>query len=196
MAGWLLIAIIIVAVLIVAGAVAAMMRTRRTAALRDRFGSEYDRTVESRQGRRAAESELHGREKRREELQIRPLPVPTRDRFAAEWVTVQGNFVDQPVSSLVAADGLVASVMRERGYPVEDFAVQSDLISVDHPQVVENYRHAHTVFLRAQNQSATTEELREAMVRYRSLFDELLHDTDNATPQDTSPIASDQELTR
>ena len=195
MASWLLIAIVVVAVLIIAGAAATVIRGRRTASLREHFGSEYDRTVENRQGRRAAESELRGREKRREQLQIRPLPAPTRERFAAEWATVQQNFVDQPVSSLVAADGLVSSVMRERGYPVDDFAAQADLVSVDHPQVVENYRHAHAVFLRAQSQSASTEELREAMVRYRSLFDESLHDTDDATPQGTSPV-SDQELTQ
>jgi hypothetical protein len=166
---WILIAVIVVVVLI---AVAVAVGQRRTAALRQRFGPEYDRAVEAREDRRTAEAELRDRERRRAQLDIKPLPEDERVRYAGEWLEVQERFVDQPSEAVVAADGLLYGVMEARGYPMGDFEAQADLVSVDHPRVVENYRSAHGVHQQAEH--ASTEELREALLRYRSLFDELL----------------------
>ena len=142
--------------------------------LRERFGSEYDRTVETHDGQRAAEAELRGRERERARLDIKPLSEASRVRYSDEWRTVQQSFVDQPEGATTAAYELVNRVMAERGYPMSDFDAQADLVSVDHPDVVQNYRVAHGIHERAQRQEASTEDLREAMLRYRSLFEELL----------------------
>jgi hypothetical protein len=173
MAAWVWILIVIAAVVVIA-AIAVAARQRKTAALRQRFGPEYNRAVEARQGRRPAEADLRDREKQRAQLDIRPLPEDVRVRFAEEWRDVQERFVDQPSEAVVAADRLVHSVMEARGYPMGDFDAQADLVSVDHPDVVENYRFAHGIHERAQQQQASTEDLRDALLRYRSLFDELL----------------------
>lgn len=165
---------IVIAIVIVIAAIVMAARQRRTAALRQRFGPEYDRTVESREGRRAAEADLHQREKERAKFEVRPLPEGMRARFAEEWRHVQDRFVDQPSGAIVGADELVHRVMEARGYPMRNFEDQAGLISVDHPEVVENYRFAHDIHERAQVQQASTEDLREALLRYRSLFDELL----------------------
>jgi hypothetical protein len=180
MATWVWILIVIAAVVVVA-LIAMAARQRRTAALRQRFGPEYDRAVEAGKGRRAAEADLRDRERQRAQLDIRPLPEGMRVRFAQEWQDVQKRFVDQPSDAVVAADRLVHSVMEARGYPMGDFDAQADLVSVDHPEVVENYRFAHGIRERAQAQRASTEDLREAMLRYRSLFGELLRAEDGQT---------------
>jgi hypothetical protein len=177
MATWVWILIVIAAVVVVA-LIAMAIRQRRTTALRQRFGPEYDRAVEAREGRRPAEADLRDREKQRAQLDIRPLPEGMRVRFAAEWRDVQERFVDQPSDAVVAADRLVYRVMEARGYPMGDFDAQADLVSVDHPDVVENYRFAHGIHERSQAQRASTEDLREALLRYRSLFDELLEADD------------------
>lgn len=177
MATWVWILIFIAAVVVVA-LVAMALRQRRTTALRQRFGPEYDRAVEAREGRGAAEADLRDREKQRAQLDIRPLPEGARVRFAQEWRDVQERFVDQPSEAVVAADRLVYGVMEARGYPMGDFDAQASLVSVDHPHVVENYRFAHGIRERAQAQQANTEDLREALLRYRSLFDELLRAED------------------
>lgn len=174
---WILIAI---AVVVVVAFVAMAARQRRTTALRQRFGPEYDRAVEGRQDRRAAEADLRERERQRARLDIRPLPDNMRARFAQDWQELQERFVDQPSEAVMAADRLVYSVMEARGYPMGDFEAQADLVSVDHPEVVENYRFAHGVHGRAQTRQASTEDLREALLRYRSLFDELLRAHDDA----------------
>jgi hypothetical protein len=181
MATWVWILIVIAAVVIIA-ALAMAARQRRTTALRQRFGPEYDRAMQESQGRRPAEAELRDREKQRAQLDIRPLPENMRARFAEEWREVQERFVDQPSDAVVAADRLVHSVMEARGYPMGDFDAQADLVSVDHPEVVENYRVAHGIHQRAQQQQASTEDLREALLRYRSLFDELLQPGDGQAP--------------
>jgi hypothetical protein len=177
MATWVWILIVVAAVVVVV-LIAMAARQRRTMALRERFGPEYDRAVEAGEGRRAAEADLRDRERRRAQLDIRPLPEDTRVRFAEEWREVQERFVDQPSDALVAADRLVYRVMEARGYPMGDFDAQAGLVSVDHPEVVENYRFAHGIHERAQAQRASTEDLREALLRYRSLFDELLEADD------------------
>jgi hypothetical protein len=154
---------------------AIVMRQRRTMMLRQQFGPEYDRVLQERDDRRAAEADLRDRKTQRDRLDIQPLTEATRARFAAEWRELQERFVDQPSDAVVAADGLVDRVMSELGYPMDNFAGQAKLISVDHPTAVENYRMAHAVCERAQSQQVTTEELRAALLYYRSLFDDLLH---------------------
>ena len=195
MATWAWILIVIVAVVVVA-VIAMAARQRRTTALRQRFGPEYDRAVEARDDQRAAEADLRGRERRRAQLDIRPLPEDTRARFAQDWQDVQERFVDQPSEALVAADRLVYSVMEARGYPMGDFDAQADLVSVDHPEVVDNYRTAHGIRERAQR--ASTEDLRAAMLRYRSLFDELLRAHDDqagvSARRGTGNIADESEV--
>ena len=173
MATWVWVVIAIVVVVVVALA-AVGARNRRTAALRDRFGPEYDRAVENSDDRRAAEAGLRAREKQRAQFDVKPLPEDTRLRFADEWRDLQERFLDQPAQAADAADTLVTRVMEARGYPMRDFDAQAELISVDHPDTVENYRLAHAVQQRAQTQQASTEDLREALLRYRSLFSELL----------------------
>jgi hypothetical protein len=167
---WVL--VIVVAVLLCA-VIWLALRQRRTAQLREGFGPEYDRTLEERGDQRAAEAELRERVERRRSYEVRELEPEARDRFAARWRETQARFVDQPASTLADADSLVNEVMRERGYPVDDFETQAADVSVDHPGVVEHYRQAHAV--RASDETST-EELREAFVHYRALFAELLGD--------------------
>lgn len=174
MPAWALIVIVLVVVAVAAMVTTATMRQRRTTALRDRFGPEYDRTLETRADQRAAESELRDRQRRRAKLDIKPLTKASRIRYVEEWRTVQEHFVDQPGEAVSQADTLLHQVMDERGYPMGDFAAQSDLISVDHPAVVENYRVAHDIRDRMDTGQLNTEELREALLRYRSLFDDML----------------------
>jgi hypothetical protein len=173
MATWVWILIAIAVVVVIALVVLGTVR-RRTSMLRQRFGPEYDRTVEAREDKRAAEGELRARERQRAQLTIKPLPEATRLRFAKEWRDVQERFVDQPSQAVAEADTLITRVMEERGYPTTQFEAQADVVSVDHPDVVENYRFGHAVWQRSQSREISTEELREALLRYRSLFDELL----------------------
>jgi hypothetical protein len=174
MSTWVWILIVIVAVVIVAIVLTFAMRERRTTKLRQRFGAEYDRTVEASEDRRDAEYDLRDREKQRAALDIKTLPESERMRFAIEWRDVQERFVDQPANAVAAADDLVYRVMAARGYPMYDFEEQANLVSVDHPSVVENYRAAHGIFGRTQARQATTEDMRAALLHYRALFDELL----------------------
>jgi hypothetical protein len=185
MASWVWILIIIAAVVVVAAIVTAVARQRRTALLRRRFGTEYDRTLQAKESRPAAEAELRGREKQRAQFEVKPLPETTRARFADEWRDIQERFVDQPSTAVTEADSLLYRVMGARGYPMDDFDAQASLVSVDHPDVVENYRIAHGIYSRAQTQRASTEDLREALLHYRSLFDELLHSDRGANDQPT-----------
>jgi hypothetical protein len=173
MAIWVWAVIVIAAVAVIA-LIALGARKRRTAKLRQRFGPEYDRAVEAREDRRAAEADLRSRERQRAQFDIKPLPEATRLRFADEWREVQERFVDQPSQAVDAADTLITRVMQARGYPVADLEAQAGLLSVDHPHVVENYRSGHAVWQRSQTQQTSTEDLREALLRYRSLFEELL----------------------
>lgn len=173
MASWVWILIAIAAVVVVALIVMAV-RQRRETALRQRFGPEYDRAVQARDDRRAAEAELREREKQRALLDIKPLPEESRARFANEWQEVQERFVEEPTEAVGAADRLIYRVMHLRGYPAGDFDAQADLVSVDHPEMVEDYRFAHAIHERARAQQASTEDLRQALLRYRSLFGALL----------------------
>lgn len=174
MATWVwivIIAAIVLAVLVIAYVASA---SRRRRGLQDRFGPEYDRTVESADSRRKAESDLRQREQRHDELDIRELSPAARDRYAEQWRTVQTRFVDAPGDAVREADSLVQHVMRDRGYPVDDFDTRADAVSVDHPHLVENYRAAHGVWAKNERGQASTEDLRQSLVHYRSLFEELL----------------------
>ena len=177
-------ALIIVAIL-VAIAVALVARRRRSHQLKQRFGPEYDRTVVQQRGdSRRAEETLVEREKRVETFPLRTLTPVDREAYAMEWATVQRRFVDDPSAAVGTADRLVSRVMIDRGYPMTDFEQRAADISVSYPEVVQNYRAAHDIVLRHADGHATTEELRQAMVHYRSLFDELL------APDEPSKIES------
>jgi hypothetical protein len=149
-------------------------RRHATAGLREKFGSEYDRAVREHGSERKAQAKLEDREKRVEKLNIRDLDPLERERFSKQWESVQSRFVDSPKGAVTEADDLVSSLMKARGYPISDFDQRAADISVDHPRVVENYRSAHEIALRVGKNAATTEDLRTAMIHYRSLFDELV----------------------
>jgi hypothetical protein len=169
----LLVAIIVIVVIVLALAWI-LMRRQRTARLRKQFGPEYERAVSESGNRHTAEAELEDRRTRRERLEIVALEPAARDRHLEQWRLVQAQFVDSPTEATRAADRLINEVMRERGYPVEDFEQRAADISVDHPQVVDDYRVAHAVADANERSEASTEDLRQALVHYRSLFEELL----------------------
>ena len=166
--------VIIAAVLIVLAAAYWLMQNRKRTELRESFGPEYDRTVGEADSRREAESELRERQERREKLDIRPLTDATRDRYSERWRETQARFVDDPGSAVGDADSLVQEVMSERGYPTHDFEQRAADVSVDHPDVVENYRAAHNIAQAHERGEASTEDLRQSLVHYRSLFEVLL----------------------
>jgi hypothetical protein len=170
--------IVIVAVVVVLIAALAWWYAahRRRAALQDRFGPEYERTVADADNRRQAEIDLRDRERRRDELNIVPLDDASREQFAAEWHDVQARFVDQPAETVIEADALVMRVMRRRGYPIDDFEQRAADISVDHPDIVEHYRAGHALADRSRAGDSDTESLREAVLHYRELFSRLLDD--------------------
>jgi FtsZ-interacting cell division protein ZipA len=182
-----LIVILVVAVVIIVG-VAWWLSSRRRRDLHDRFGPEYERTVEDADSRRAAERELREREERREGLDIVPLDDQTRTYYATEWQGIQQRFVDAPAQSVAEADVLVMRVMRDRGYPMDDFERQAANVSVDHPDVVEHYRSGHTIAERSHTEQCDTEELREAVVHYRALFESLLEDRAERSPAEAGPV--------
>jgi hypothetical protein len=174
--------VLIVAVIVIVAVVAYVgAQKRRREALKGRFGPEYDRTVSEAGDRKEAERELKEREERRAKLDIRPLEPAERERYLGSWQQTQARFVDEPQSAVREADALVMLVMRDRGYPVDDFDQRSADISVDHPRVVENYRAAHGISMANDRGEATTEDLRQAMVHYRELFEELLGSESRAT---------------
>ena len=171
-----LIALVAAVIVIIAVLAWLYVRKRRstTEDLRQKFGSEYDRAVLKHGSERKAQSKLEDRAKRVEKLNIRELDPTEHERFSKRWGAVQSRFVDSPKGAVAEADDLVSSVMKARGYPVSDFDQRAADISVDHPRVVENYRTAHEIALRLGKDAATTEDLRTAMIHYRSLFEELV----------------------
>jgi hypothetical protein len=170
--------VIVVAVVVVVALVLFVVadRARRRRQLQERFGPEYDRAVSASGSSKRAEASLRERADRRDKLSIRPLSSAQRDRYEQDWRQVQAEFVDVPSTSLTRADALVTDVMVDRGYPMQDFGEQADLISVDHPQVVEHYRRAHGIYVNSQSKTVSTEEMRQAFVSYRALFEELVGD--------------------
>ncbi|HEY6442883.1 MAG TPA: hypothetical protein VIY66_06035 [Candidatus Acidoferrales bacterium] len=167
-------AIAIVAIIIVAAIATLIFLRSRTKRLQTRFGPEYNRTVEETGNRYKAEAKLQQLEKRVERYPIRPLSVAERDRFQQSWRAVQAEFVDDPIRALTEADQILAEAMSACGYPMSDFEQRAQEISVDHAIVVEHYRSGHDIVVRQSEGKATTEELRQAMIHYRALFDELM----------------------
>ena len=168
---------IVLALLVLAlAAVAILMwsRGRRTAQLKSRFGPEFERTVHQVGDPRKAETVLEKRQKRVASYTIKPLASDMRGHFIETWRTVQAQFVDDPKYAVTRADDLLGEVMLARGYPMADFDQRAEDLSVDHPEVIENYRAAHMIALRHSRGEASTEDLRTAMIHYRALFDELV----------------------
>lgn len=169
---WLI--VIVVVIVLVAAAVWVYQQRRRRAELHETFGSEYPRAVEEAGSRRDAERELLGRKQRHEQLDIQPLQPERRERYSTEWIGVQARFVDEPSAALADANTLVDRVMAERGYPVGDFERRTEDLSVEHAAVLDHYRAAHVISGLSRTNQATTEQMREAMVHYRALFESLL----------------------
>ena len=173
----IIIAIVVVVIVVVAiGAAVATIgkRKRDSKKLQGRFGPEYDRALEQHGDRKAAEGQLKEREERHAGLNIQPLAPEQQQHFAGEWRNVQARFVDAPQEAVRESDHLVKEVMRQRGYPVDNFDQRADDISVEHPHMVEHYRSAGAIAERNERGEASTEDLRQATVHYRALFEELL----------------------
>jgi hypothetical protein len=185
---WVLVAVVVVLLVIIGVLVARQQRSR---GLKADFGPEYNRVVTQRGDQRSAERELTNRRKRVSEFEIRPLAAADRERYVERWGVAQRRFVDEPEAAVGEAHLLVQQVMHDRGYPVDDdFEQRAADVSVEHPEVVENYRAANSISLRAQRGQANTEQLRQAMVHFRALFDDLL------APSDRTPARDDDSSER
>ncbi len=172
----LFLTLIALAVLIVVvAATYSINQRRKTEQLRKQFGPEYDRAVEEYGSQKRAEQELEAREKRVEAFDIHPVSPQEHQRFEEEWRNTQAAFVDAPDRAVADADRLVKQLMQAEGYPVGNFEQRAADVSVDHPNVVMHYRAAHEIAQRSESGKATTEDLRQAMVHYRALFEELLN---------------------
>jgi len=190
MSGTAITIIVIVAIVVIALVAFAAWRKRRSTALRGRFGPEYDRTVEDADSKRKAERDLQERAARREELDIVDLSPAAATRYQQQWMTVQQRFVDAPIPAVAEAQQIVTSVMRERGYPTSDADERESMLSVDHADTMDRYRTATAIEGRSRTGDATTEDLRQAMQHYRSLFERLLGDalTSGGTTGTTSSL--------
>ena len=177
---WIWIVIGVIVAVVVLGVLFTALRTRRSRSLQDQFGREYDRAVDKAGGRREAERELAERQKRHDELELRPLSRDARERYVQQWQVTQGRFVDDPTGAVSEADDLVQRVMRDRGYPVDDFEQRAADISVEHPDLVEKYRTADGIARASERGEASTEDLRHSVRHYRALFVELLEMDDDA----------------
>jgi hypothetical protein len=188
--------ILLAVLVIVAIAAIAVWATRQrdSRRLRERFGPEYERTVQSARDRIEAEKELRARQERVDALDIRPLERAQHDKYAQRWREVQAMFVDDPGNAVDQADALIGEVMRGRGYPVGDFDQRAADISVNHPQVVDHYRTAHSIAVKRASGEGATEQLRQAFVHYRALFADLLETGDAGATE--APVASEEAVVR
>jgi len=169
---WLIAGVIVVVAIAAAVYAAQRMRSRQ---LRTHFGPEYDHALEGFGQRRAAERALLDRARRVDKLEIRALPPLRRDELLARWQAVQAQFVDDPDGAVREAHALLVTVMREQGYPTGRFDEEVELLSVHHPAAVQHYRAAHRLADDRARGRGITEDLRQAMIHYRALFDDLLH---------------------
>ena len=165
---------LVVAGVAIAIAAWALIQREKTRKLKQQFGPEYDRVIGQEKSSRRAEAVLGERQKRVEKYPLRDLTQEERDRFAAKWRTVQEYFVDDPRGAVAQADSLVTEAMGTRGYPMTDFEQRAADLSVDHPAVVQDYREAHRIAMLDAHGSASTEDLRKAMQRYRTLIEHVL----------------------
>ena len=166
----------VVVVLVIIGAILGPIfaRRKRSDKFHDKYGPEYDHTVQTMGTEKKAQTELNERQKHVETLNIRPLSENERQRYLANWTAVQAKFVDEPGQATVEADHLIMEVMQIRNYPVSDFEQRAADVSISYPDLVSNYRAAREIAIKNEKHQANTEELRQAMIYYRSLFDELL----------------------
>ena len=171
-------------------------RNRRTKQLRSKFGPEYNRVARAEGDAAHAEKILQERQARVKKLEIKPLTDQQRSGFADEWEHTQAQFVDDPTAAVARANVLVQEVMNVRGYPVADFDQRVADISVDHPAVAQNYRLAHDIAIRHENEDVGIEKLREAMLHYRSLFADLLHDGGLQPVRQVRPDERERERVR
>jgi len=214
MSGGQTVAIIVVAMLVVAAVIGISMIGRRRR-LQRQFGSEYDRAVEQSDSRKQAEAELTERQRRVRKYNIQPLSPEARRRYLAQWQVIQEQFVDSPQAAVTEAYALVTTVMRERGYPIDDADQIADDLSVEHAGTVSHFRSAQTVTREAAPGSVATEDMRQALIHYRELFAELLGSPDDvagprfsgsreaaiaadadgaeAVPEPTGPVATDPD---
>jgi len=162
----------VVAALVIILAIAAGVRRSRTEKLREHYGNEYDRTVRAAGSRTAAEQELVSRAEEVKTFDIRPLTAAERNRFTNDWTRIEQQFVSRPTTAVVEADEVITDVMRTRGYPMADFETHAAHLSVKHPRVIEHYRAGHALI----DKHGSTEDLRQAMLHYRALFDELVNE--------------------
>jgi FtsZ-interacting cell division protein ZipA len=187
---WIWIVIAVAAAIALLAVVWGAVRKRRTSTLQEQFGREYDRTVEHTGGRREAERELRDRQKRHDELELRPLAPEARDRYVQRWQSTQSRFVDDPKGAVAEADVLVQQVMKDRGYPVDDFEQRAADISVEHPDLVERYRTAHGIAQASERNEASTEDLRHSVRHYRALFAELLEVRGDGEVENVDDVSS------
>lgn len=184
------IALAVIAVLVVILAIAAGVRRARSAKLREHYGNEYERTVKATGSRTKAEQDLLERRRELDQFTIRPLTAAERDRYVGEWKRVEERFVDKPKTAVAEADELVTDLMRTRGYPMADFEKHAQLLSVEHPRVIEHYRAGHDAVVNVGTSS--TENLRQAMLHYRALFEELVNDGVDVQ----RPVIAEREVAR
>lgn len=186
---WIWIAVGVAALIIVAALFARGSRRARTAQLRDQFGSEYDHVVSEKGKRKQAEQELLARVDEVQKYNIRPFTAAERDRFRADWALIEKRFIERPTTAVVEADELVAEMMRVRGYPMGDFEKHAAGLSVTHPRIIQHYRDGHRTISGA-SADTSTEDLRQAMLHYRALFDELVMEVRDDVPRDI-PMATE-----
>ena len=186
---WVVIGVVVIA------AIAAwlIIRNRRTAGLRDTFGDEYDRTLDTAGSRAKAEAALKEREARVSKLDIRALTAEERDGFSREWRDVKALFVNSPVEAVHHADRLLTEIMKTRGYPMADFDRRYEDLTVDHGEVARHYREGHDIVVRHGKGQSSTEDLRQAMIHFEALFDDLVNEV---TDEPASPTAKAPEQTR
>jgi FtsZ-interacting cell division protein ZipA len=182
---WIVIAaVVVIVVLAVIWSATRAKRAKRTDELKGTFGREYDRTVEQTGDQRAAERELRERQKQHDELELKPLSAEAREGYVRRWQSTQTRFVDDPRGAVAEADALVQEVMKERGYPTDDFDRRVADISVDHPDLVEKYRTAHGIAVSSEQGDASTEDMRHSVRHYRALFAVLLETDDDVEDVD------------
>ena len=169
-----IVVLLVVALVVVALVALLAKRRKRTSQLRGTFGAEYDRTVETSDKRRDAERELAERKARHDQLEIRPLPAASRQRYMTAWEGVQSRFVDSPVLALSEADALLTSLLAERGFPTDDERTAADMLSVEHAHVLDAFRAGHAIEQANTTGNADTEQVRQGMLHFRKVFEELV----------------------
>ena len=186
------IGIIVAVIVVIIGIVVFYLQRRRSEKLRQHFGPEYDRALADGGDRRRAEANLEERAERVKKFHLKPLAPDDKARFTEQWDRIQAHFVDAPAGAVAEADQLLGDIMATCGYPVGDFEQRAADISVDHPVVTQNYRAAHDIAIRQAKGQASTEDLRRAMIHYRALFEELVHERRDVGVSGGRPVVSDR----